>query len=214
MSVVVALKSGDRVYVGTDSQVTYGWRLATTLSNKNNWKIFRPEKDPDVIVGVTGALRDRDLLYCMEEFTDELARLKDEVNYKHIVTKVIPKILKLMQDNKRIESRNDNDTPSGTQPAADQIDGQYMSSRIILTYKNDIYKISQDLCCIVIDGFCAIGCGEELAMGYLNGATELIQNNPKQAVINAIKSACKSDSFVDYPIVIMTSDGEEEIITE
>ena len=39
MSVVVAIKKNDRIYMGADSQVSYGG-TRSTLSNPNNYKIW------------------------------------------------------------------------------------------------------------------------------------------------------------------------------
>ena len=40
MSVVVAIKEGDKVFIGADSQVTKGG-TRTTLKNPNNYKIWK-----------------------------------------------------------------------------------------------------------------------------------------------------------------------------
>lgn len=102
MSVVVAIKDKDKVWVGCDSQVTRGWHSKDTLSNKNNYKIFKPKKEPEVIIGLCGYLRDRDILFCVDEYLEELIKLKNEVNYKYIVTKVVPKIFSILKENNRI----------------------------------------------------------------------------------------------------------------
>lgn len=48
MSVVVAIKKGDKVYLGADSQVTRGGTRGT-LKNPNNYKIWK-------VIGVDNCL--------------------------------------------------------------------------------------------------------------------------------------------------------------
>lgn len=192
MSVVVAIKDKDKVIVGCDSQVTRGYSKKT-LSNMNNFKIFKPTREGDIIIGVCGDLRDRDILYCVDEYIDELTRLKDTVNYKYIATRVVPHIFQILKHNGRVVSKED--------------EISHLEVELIFVYKNQIYTISSWGTVMEIDDYCAIGSGADFAIGYLN---ESPKKDVRQDIIKSIKSACKNDLYVNYPIIIMNS--EDNII--
>lgn len=195
MSVVVGYVSGDKVIMGCDSQVT-GYYTKHTLTNKNNFKIFKPTKNNDVLIGLCGSLRDLNLLYCIEEYIEELANYKDIVDFKYMVTKVIPKIFEILKD-VLIEDK-------------DKI--KYMNSELLFAYKNQLYKIGQYGDIIQVDDFCAIGSGNELVEGYLNCCMD---TKDEDRVIRSIISACKNSLHVGYPIITMnTQDDEVKIIND
>jgi len=189
MSVVVGYISGDRVIMGCDSQVSIGYNKHA-LTNRNNFKIFKPTKNNDVLIGLCGNLRDLNLLYCVEEYIEELANYKDIVDFKYIVTKVVPKIFEILKD-MLIEDGN-------------KI--KYMSSILLFAYKNQLYEIGHYGEVTQIDNFCAIGSGEELAEGYLNCCTDI---KDEDKVISSIASACKSSLYVGLPIKIMNTQNDE-----
>jgi len=196
MSVVVAIKDKDRVYVGCDSQATIGC-TKRTLSNKHNCKIFKPENDKDVIIGTCGDFRDANLLYCVNEYIDELTRLKNQVDFKYVVTKIVPKIFSTLKDNGRIKASTDT--------------LKSLPSSILFVYKTSIYRIFHDGCVIEVDDYIAMGSGANNAMGYLNVKDP--QECPKKALQKSIEASCVSDLYVMKPIVIMnTVDDDVTII--
>jgi ATP-dependent protease HslVU (ClpYQ) peptidase subunit len=195
MSVIVAIKEKDRIYVGCDSQVTTGWGKST-LTNSNNYKIFKPKKEKDVIIGVCGHLRDRDILYCIDEYIEELIKLKNEFDYKYVVKKIVPKIFSELESKNRI--------------IKDDKVLKEMNNQILFAYKESLFSIGYDGSVIEIDDFCAIGSGQDFAIGFLNEDSE---KSSQEKIIKAIKSSCKSDLYVNYPIVVMnTIDDVVEII--
>ena len=191
MSVIVAIKDNDRVVMACDSQATcYGSK--ETLANKNNYKIFEPQKN--VLVGVVGAVRHANLLYCIEEYIDELTVLRDEVDFKYIVNKVVSKIISTFNNNSAVKPNSE----------------FYMNSIVLFAYKNQLYKIHGDGSVIEYDEFTATGSGQDLALGVLNNGTS---ENKRELVINAVKSACSTDLYVNYPIIVMdTLSDKAEVI--
>ena len=193
MSVVVAIKDNNKVFMSCDSQVTIGGYTKRTLSNKNNYKIFKPTKD--IVIGVVGQLRHLNLLYCVEDYIDELTRLKDAVDFKYIVTKVVPNIIKLFKDNNATIDKNTS----------------VISSIVLFAYKNQLYRIGCDGAVIEIDDYIATGSGEDLSLGYLNQAKfEYIEKDS----IEAVKVSCLSSLHVNFPIITMNTENDEIIITE
>lgn len=195
MSVVVAVKDGKGgVWMACDSQVTQ-YNTAQTLSNKNNYKIFRINNCNNAIMGVVGYLRDRDILYCADNLLDELAVIKDKIDYKYMVKTFVPNLFDIFINNRRLIK--DNNKPY-------QLDDAF-----ILAYKDKVFSIGGDGSVIEVDDYCAVGSGQFFSQGALN----LYQNDRKQLAIDAVKSACQSDIFVNYPIILMnTRTNDVEII--
>lgn len=190
MSIIVAYKENNKVIVGCDSQAT-GGRCIYTLQNKNNFKIFKPLKNDDLIIGIVGNIRDTNLIYIEDNLIDEIAILKDEINFKYIVNKLVPKIFEIMKRNERIRVK----------------DGiiENMESQFLIAYKNNIYTIEGNGGVIEYNDYCAIGSGKDFAIGYLN---EHKDYNTKNAVTNSIKSSIKSELHVGYPIVVMETGSD------
>lgn len=195
MSVVVAVKDGEKVWVTCDSQVSMGW-TKSTLTNKNNFKICKPMSNENLIIGLVGDLRDLNILSIVDDYIDELTILKDAVDFKYIVKTVVPKIFTMLKDNNRLKKVDDL--------------YQQMHSMLLFVYKNKIFSIHSDGSVIEHDDYYAIGSGQDFAQGNMNETTI---KDKKQIAINAVKSACKSDLYVGYPIVVMnTVNSDIEII--
>ena len=191
MSVVAVIKDGDNVYIGCDSQASR-CEHKFILTNKNNYKIFRPIKEKDVIIGVYGDLRNRDILFCIDEYIDELTKIENKVDCRYMIKNVIPKIFKTLENEHKItNTKND--------------------SIIIFNYKNQIYYINDDGSILEIDDYFAIGSGAKFSIGYLSECDKI---NPKEALIKSIRSACKNDLDVNYPIIIMNNQNDNIEIIE
>lgn len=196
MSVVVGIVLEDKVIMGCDSQVSTSW-TKRTLTNKNNFKIFKPEKNPDVLLGVCGSCRDANILKCIDEYIDELEYLKGDVDFKYVVNKIVPNLFNILRENGRILETNEKGIK--TLP--------YMEVELLFSYKNQLYKISPDGCVIQIDDYAAIGSGADNAIGFLNTVDDKNMND--LAVIKSIESACKTDLYVNYPIIIMNTKNDK-----
>lgn len=194
MSVVVAIKDGDRVLVGCDSQVTQGYTKSTLKSQRKIWK---PEDDKDIVMGLVGDFRDANILSTSEKWIDELTKLKDEVNFKYVVRNITLKIFRELNS-------------FGRMIIDDGI--QSINSNIIFTYKDKMYNINGDGCVIESDEIIADGSGYRLCLGAWNSLKD--KDIPiKDKLVQVIKAACENDLYVNYPIVIMnTKDDEVEII--
>jgi len=178
MSVVVAIKENDKVIMACDSQASTS-RIKFTLTNKNNYKMFSPQEN--LLIGVCGAFRTLNLLYCMDDWIDELAISKNEVDFKYIVRRIVPKIMQLLKDNDLYNEKG------------------LQNLEVLIAYKNLLYEIDGDLSVVEIDDFATIGSGCILALGYLNISSKIDVEN---RVLNAVKTACETDLYVSYPIIL------------
>lgn len=196
MSVVVAIKDKDRVWMGCDSQVTYGGWTKHSMGNGQH-KIWKPNDDNDILMGVVGSLRDINILATAKEWLEELPKLKNEINYEYIVRYLTPKIFKELEAFNRVESNN------GIKS---------ICSIVTFAYKNDVYSIQEDGAVIAIDDFWATGSGFMHCFGAWSSVKDK-KNTVKEKLIECVKAGCEDSLYVNYPIVIMnTKDNKVELI--
>lgn len=196
MSVVVAIKEGNKVYIGADSQVTKGG-TRTTLKNPNNYKVWRVENAPHCLMAHVGSFRDSNIVRCMDRLVTDYNIYRDHICYEFVVKKVVPDIIDelrrygMIKDDKYVE---------------------LLESEFIFAYQDQLYMIGRDKSVIEIDDYVAMGSGEDQAIGSLL-STE--GENPRERIVKAIKASAAADIYVDYPIILTDTEyGEFEIITE
>lgn len=195
MSVVVAIKDKDRIWMGCDSQVSSGYTKSTLTSQR---KIWRDSKEDELVMGLVGSLRDLNILSTAEDWLEELPKLKDEINFKYIVRNVVPKIFKELNNFGRMRQK-------------DNI--QSIESDVIFAYKNNAFQIEADGCVVKIDDILITGSGYRLGLGAWENLKKNNELSIKEKLIEVIKACCENDLYVYYPIVIMnTKDKEIDII--
>lgn len=196
MSVVVAIKENNKVYIGVDSQVTKGG-TRTTLKNPHNYKVWRVPGAPHCLMAQVGSFRDSNVVRLMDRLVTDYNIFREHVGYEFVVKKVVPDIVEelkkygMLKDDKYIEC---------------------MDSAFIFAFEDQLYMIGRDLSVIEIDDYVAMGSGEDQAIGSLL-STE--GSEPRERIVKAIKASAAADIYVDYPIILTdTETGEFEIITE
>jgi len=197
MSVVVAVKDTDRVWVACDSQSTGGY-TKRTLTNKNNYKISKPEKEKETIIGVVGDAKLTNIIKIEDFFVDELTKLKDSLDFKYVVKTIVPNIFSLCKNNQLVTKVKDQESYT-------------MNGGVTFAHKNKLFTIESNGYVTEIDDYCADGSGYRLALGYLNQHSD---EGKKDMAIKAVKSACESDLFVNYPIIVMNTFDDEILIIE
>lgn len=196
MSVVVAIKEQDTIWFGCDSQMTRGYTKETLVNTK---KIWRPKSENEVVMGLTGSVRDLNVLSTVDKWIEEIAKLKNEVDFKYIVRKLTPKIFKELEEFGRLKSNN------GIQS---------IESSVIFAYKDRFYEIECDGAVIEGEDILAQGSGYRLCLGAWNSLKDKDMST-KDKLVQVIKSACENDLYVNYPIVIMnTKNDKVEIINK
>lgn len=197
MSVVVAIKDEDRVWMACDSQVSKGWSKHT-LTNKNNYKICRPNNEKDTLVGIVGSLKYQNALSVQDSFISELTVLKNEFNFKVMVEKIVPKLFNIANQ-------------YNTSSKVEGQDYKRLDSRVLFAHKDQLFSVSSDGAVTEIDGFASVGSGEDYAYGYLKQSEG---EDVKSRIIKAVKSACETDLYVNYPIIVTNTVDHEFIIIE
>ena len=197
MSVVVAIKKDGVVYLGSDSQVTRGG-TRTSLTNQNNFKIWKVKGVDNCLMGHVGLLRDACVIRVMENLVREIDVIHDEVNFEYVVTRVVPKIIEELKFYNYLES-----------------EGKFkdMESRYLFAFEDKLFVIGFDGSVIEVDDYIAIGSGECESIGSL--LTTNNNDDPETRIIKAIKASAAHDIYVDYPIILSnTKDLEFKVILE
>ena len=196
MSVIVAIKDGDNVIIGADSQVTKGG-TRITLRNPNNFKIWNVRDVDHCLMASVGNLRDANVIRLLSGLIDDYDIYCDRVNYRFVVKRIVPEIISELKE-------------YGYLKADKYVD--FLDSSYLFAYKDQLYSIGSDCSVIEIDDCVAIGSGANEALGSLLSTDGL---PTRERIIRAIKASAASDIYVAYPIVITdTAEGKFDIITE
>lgn len=191
MSVVVAIKKDGKVYMGADSQVTKGG-TRLSLSNPNNYKIWKVRGTDNCLMASVGNLRDACVVRVMGGLVREIDAIKDEIDFEYVVCRIVPLIKEELKD-------------YGYLKKDDVFNG--FDSSYLFAYKDKLFFINSDGSVIEIDDCIAIGSGSTEAIGSL--LTTSVEENPNERIIKAIKSSATHDIYVDYPIVLIDTETNE-----
>lgn len=200
MSVVLAVKNGDAIYLGTDSQVSYGGSKRL-ITNPNSFKIWRPKGHNHLIIGGVGALRDLNILSTVDVWFDEVEVMGSEVkefnlDFAYVVRELAPMIRAEL--NRFVEK-----------------DAKDSGSTFLFAYKDKCYELSP--CGAVselsYDGdFTAIGSGGDITKAVYSAIQDIEVLPLKEKIIRSLAQACEDDLYVSYPIILMdTASANTEI---
>ncbi|MBE6577810.1 MAG: hypothetical protein E7653_06705 [Ruminococcaceae bacterium] len=140
MSVVIAIKKNDRIYMAADTQTSCGDIKKTYLGEKSR-KITRFENG--ILLGHVGTLHNSQIVCAHPEiFT---VPKDDEMTKKYIVQNIIPKLFQLYRENDmRVK---EDDVPAK------------MEESYLLAYKDKLFQIDSVFDVTVHDHFAEIGSG-------------------------------------------------------
>ena len=200
MSVVLAVKDGDRILMAGDSQVSRG-SVKMTLNSFNSMKVFKVNGHEGMVMGVAGSYRDSNILSTMDSLYDPiLDKAHEEIDFKFVVRNVVPALINELNEWGRVS----NDADAG-----------YTSKSTILLAKDDkCYNIDYDFSVseLCYDGEAmAIGSGADISLAVYNALADIEGMDIKEKLIRAVSQACQDDLYVNFPIIIhdTTSDDIE-----
>lgn len=187
MTCVVGLVHEGIVYIGADSLGSNGY----TKTVRRDRKVFKLKDTPNAIIGYTDSFRMGQLLMYADGLIDK--RDEPEINHEYLVTKFIPNVIKLFEQNGYGKSE----------------DGEKYGGTFLIGYKNKLYKVENDYQVgEPFNGFDACGSGEAFALGSLY-TSEGIGLSPEERIISALRSASEFGTGVQPPFyIINTSNGE------
>lgn len=198
MSVVIAIKGKDCVYMGCDSQVTIG-SGKRTLKSVNNFKIWKVDGFPNCLMGGVGNFRDLCFLRCTPEIIPQTCLLTNSLDYATVVTQIVPTIWQTLvaygvyQDKPLVPDEN-----RGTGA---------LGSQFLIACGTNLYNIGADGTVEEIEDYIAIGSGDDLANGSLK-TTEDSNLSPEERIAAAIDAASRGNAYVSNPIIVADTVSE------
>jgi len=191
MSLAIAIKKGDTVFVGTDSLLSKKCSLKSILKegHEKAWKI----KESGVIFAHTGWVGNRNIIEKSDDiidndFTDKAIQFKDVVN------NIVPKMMSLMEKIKGTEYSH------------------CSCSDFILAHRDKFYEIDSEGCVIEPYGdYVSIGSGSEVADGAFQVIKDCEQLTPEQMIVKIISAACAIHSSVGYPIRVINTKNDDVV---
>lgn len=190
MSVVLALKTGNKVWLATDSQVTRGGEKKL-ITDPSCFKIWKPKFHNNLIMGGVGALRDLNIISTVDIWFDEkiVNGSREELfdlTFVDVVRDIAPKI---HAELKSFDSHN--------------------KSAFILAYKDKCFQIDTDGCVVQLtnDGdWTAIGSGDTIAEAAYGVLYDLDMLSTREKIIRSVGQSCEQDLGVNYPILMMNTE--------
>ena len=196
MSVVVAIKKDGVIYMGADSQVTRGG-TRTSLSNPNNYKIWKVKGVDNCLMGHVGSLREACVVKVMDNLVRDIDVIRDYVDFEYVVTRIVPMMIDQLIEYRYLDK-----------------DGVFkeMDSRYLFAFEDKLFVIGFGGSVIEVDDCVAIGSGECEAIGSL--LTTQTEEDPIVRIVKAIKASAAHDIYVDYPIVMSNTETTEFTVVD
>ncbi len=186
-------KENDCVWIGGDSLGSDGY----IKSIQSQPKIFRNTIFKKVIMGSTSTFRHIDLLKYSNTLFDEIDLYKNpKLNHEYMVTKFIPNVITLFKE--------------GILNAKDENKG----ANFIIGAKNKLFEIQSDYSVLEpLLGFCAVGCGKDIAMGSMITTKDMDLSIDKKIEF-ALKAAEQYSCGVQRPFYIINTKDDKIIKIE
>lgn len=182
MSILIACKKGDTVYLGTDTRVIVNDYKTHELC-ESNLKIQKLEND--MLLGITGETIERQTLIAYSEiFTLDK---RGSLTKKHIVKAIIPRLLSVLKQEDLLVK------PEGDFP--------YMRAMIVLAYKDTLYEICADFSVIRYEDFQVLGRCSDYAQAFISNVKEGESVNEK--IIKALDFVAKNTQCVARPYILI-----------
>ena len=184
MSVIIAYRKNNVVYMGTDTRITDNGFKTNELC-ECNYKICLT--DDDILVGITTA--DRVLRQTISIFASKVFTLNKNgyLTKKHIVTAVIPELLELLAY-KDLLVRKDGKLPK-------------MNASILLAHKGNLYEICSGFQVFRYRDFQAIGRVSDFGHSPLLNAKK--KERPNTILVKALDIIAKHNCLVGRPYVLI-----------
>lgn len=196
MSVVVGLKENNKVWLATDSQVTYGGSKQTIVSS-NCLKIWKPSGHKNMCMGLVGSMRDNNILSTVDVWIDEATDLKGSYGFVDVVRDTVPKMLNELRLGRRLVVE----------------DGvEYMQSSLLVGYRDKLFQVDQDGCVTDMVGesnIFSIGSGHRFCTSAYAAIRDIDALTTREKLIRCVAAACESDLYVNYPIILINTEDDE-----
>ena len=193
MSILIAYKKGDTVYMGTDTRTIVNDHKKNELRGCN-LKIQKLAND--MLLGITGERLERQTLIAYSEiFTlDKNGKLTK----KHIVKEIIPKLITVLEKEGLLIEKE------GELP--------YMKAVILLVHKGTIYEICSGFAVIKYEDFQVVGRVSDYAHATLMNTKPM--DSIEERIVKALDIVAENSQYVGKPyLLINTKELEYKIVT-
>ena len=191
MSLVVAYKKGDVVYMGADTQVTCGSEIGRTL-NEIGFKIARMPSG--ILMGVCGRVKYHQRILAQKQWFT--LGEGEKLSKRYIVKNVIPALSALMQN-----ISEDKDASHSS-----------MEISLLLAQEDRLFLLTRQFAVYECDHCLAIGAGDDYAKFALMQAGQAADIN--EGLIRALKTGAHFDSTVSAPYILIDTKNREYQIVE
>ena len=177
MSVVVAIKENDTIYLGADTLMA---RKNTKVPEINNIEKFKLTNLPNgIILGHVGGVSTTQKLVLNEEWF--IGVEEKGLDKEFLVTVILPKLKEELEKYKLLDE-----------------DGM-MDADFLIAYKDRLYDIKSDFSVVKINEHTAIGAGKNFALSI--SCKDYVDKQEK--LIEALRHSSKMCSSVDGPFVLI-----------
>lgn len=179
-------------WIGCDSLGSNGYTKAV----ESQAKAFHHNVFKNIVMGSTSTFRHIDLLKYSDALFPEIDWYKGtDIDHQYMVKTFIPNLINLFQ--------------SGIYDDVNKRGGNF-----ILGVNDKLFEIQTDYSVLQPEaGICAVGCGEDVAMGSLITTTTHFKTlSPIEHIRYALESAEKTCCGVQRPFRIINTKDEKEII--
>jgi ATP-dependent protease HslVU (ClpYQ) peptidase subunit len=182
MSVLIAFKKNDTIYMGTDTRVIVGDHKRNEM-RRCNLKIQK--LDNGILLGITGERLERQTLIAYSEiFTLDKA---GKLTRRHLVKEIVPRLISVLEEEKLMIEKE------GEFP--------YMQAQIILAYKDTMYEICSSFAVIKYEDFQVLGRASDYAQATLMNTKETDDIN--QRIVKALDITADNSQYVGKPYVLI-----------
>lgn len=182
MSVLIAYKRGDTIYMGTDTRVIVNDHKKNELC-ECNYKIQKLENG--MLVGITAERLTRQTIFAYSEIFS--LDKKGELTKKHIIKEIIPSLLSVLKKEDLLVEKE------GELP--------YMKAVILLAYKDTLYEICSNFAVIKYEDFQAVGTVAEYAQATLFNTKGTDDINER--IVKALGIVSNNSQFVGSPYLLI-----------
>ena len=193
MSILIAYKKDDTVYMGTDTRTIVNDHKKNELRGCN-LKIQKLAND--MLLGITGERLERQTLIAYSEiFTlDKNGKLTK----KHIVKEIVPKLITVLEKEGLLIEKE------GELP--------YMKAVILLVHKGTIYEICSGFAVIKYEDFQVVGRVSDYAHATLMNTKPM--DNIEERIVKALDIVAENSQYVGKPyLLINTKELEYKFVT-
>ena len=176
MSVIIAVKKDDTIYLGADTQCTSPTRKFHVKTGINA-KLVAFENG--VIIGHAGACVVGQIIVSHPEWFD--FKSEDELTKEYLTTVVIPKIKEAFKD------YNYND---------DEFE-------LIIAYKSKLFEINRRFVVFCIEHKNAVGCGSDVITYKLSKIN--MDEDINEQLLDSLRFSEKNDSAVGAPFILINT---------